>query len=166
MAAVTFIFTVRDGASTPPGQRKSGLSPTWVHFKKLSDNSDLAQPTITEVANGQYKFSFDPAASGEAVGQIDAGVSITNDSDRYIDQLCAGVVDIATGVWATSIADITSDADARSSIGKMLRAVFNRFYDLVTQTIAEQKVYNDSGALVATMPSSDDDTTATKGKSA
>jgi hypothetical protein len=47
----------------------------------------------------------------------------------------------------------------------MLRAVFNRLYNNVTQTASQQKVYNDASTLTATMSVSDDGTTATKGKS-
>jgi hypothetical protein len=61
---------------------------------------------------------------------------------------------------------VVSDADARSTLTKMLRAMYNRLYNNVTQTASQQKVYNDSGSLVSTMSVADDGTTATKGKSA
>jgi hypothetical protein len=78
----------------------------------------------------------------------------------------SGRVNLApTGLDAVNITDISGDADARSTLPKMLRAIFNRLYNNVTQTASQQKVYNDAGTAVATMSVSDDGTTATKGKS-
>lgn len=87
MASTTHVITVRDNAASPPGTRMTALTPTWVFLKALSDNSNLTQPAISEVTQGAYKFSFDPETNGEAVGQIDAGASLTNPADRYIDVL-------------------------------------------------------------------------------
>ena len=88
MAAITQTFTVRNGASSPPGARLTGLTPTWVFLKRLSDNGDITSPpTISEIAQGQYKFAYDAEANGEAAGQIDAGATVTNASDRYVDVL-------------------------------------------------------------------------------
>lgn len=67
--------------------------------------------------------------------------------------------------WAATVADISNDADARSNIGKMLRAIFNRLYDRVDQTSTTQAVYNDSGVATSSMTVSDDSVTAIKGKS-
>jgi hypothetical protein len=71
-----------------------------------------------------------------------------------------------TGLDSVNTTDVVSDADARSTLTKMLRAMYNRLYNNVTQTSSQQKVYNDSGSLVSTMSVADDGTTATKGKSA
>jgi hypothetical protein len=88
MTEITSAFTVRDMSSTPSGERKAGLAPTWVFLKKLSDNTDITPaPAITEIAQGQYKFAYDAETHGEAAGQIDAGASIPNPADRYIDVL-------------------------------------------------------------------------------
>ena len=86
MANVTFLFTVRDSAATPPGARKTGLTPTWVFLKKMTDGSNISpQPSFTEIAQGQYKFTYDAEFYGDASAQIDVGAGLTNPSDRYID---------------------------------------------------------------------------------
>jgi hypothetical protein len=60
--------------------------PTWVFLKKLSDGSAITpQPLITEVGAGQYKWSYDAMLLGEASGQIDAGATVPNPVDRFID---------------------------------------------------------------------------------
>jgi hypothetical protein len=70
------------------------------------------------------------------------------------------------GLDAVNTTDWTSDADARSTFAKMVRAIFNRLYNNVTQTSSTQVVHNDAGSTQSTMAVSDDGTTATKGKSA
>lgn len=72
----------------------------------------------------------------------------------------------STGLDAVAApTDLTNDANARSSFVKMFRAIFNRLYDEVTQTATQQKVRNDSGTVISTMPVSDDGVTQTKGLS-
>jgi hypothetical protein len=85
MANLTYVFFARDMSTTPPGQPLTGLSPSWVFLKKLSDGSNITQPAITEIGSGQYKLVYDPELSGEASGQIDLGSAVANPSDRYID---------------------------------------------------------------------------------
>lgn len=81
MAATTTIISCRSA-----GVRMTGLTPTFVFFKKVSDASDVSQPSVTEIAQGQYKFSYDHAVP--ATGQIDAGSGIPDPGDRYIDVAC------------------------------------------------------------------------------
>lgn len=71
----------------------------------------------------------------------------------------------ATGLNAISIADITNDADARSTFPKMIRALFNRHFNQVTCTATAQVVFNDSTVATDTMVLSDNGTTIVKGKS-
>lgn len=81
MSSVNYVFSVRSS-----GTPQTGLNPSFKHFKILSTNFDFGSPpVITEIANGQYTFSYDPEANGEAVAQIDAGVSLSDPGDRYID---------------------------------------------------------------------------------
>lgn len=88
MSDIISVFTVRDMSSTPGGERKTGLTPTWVFLKKLSDNTDITpQPAVTEISGGQYKFTYDAEAHGEAAGQVDAGAAVPNPADRYVDVL-------------------------------------------------------------------------------
>jgi hypothetical protein len=82
---MVIVFSVRDNASYPPGERKTGLTPTWLFFKQLSDASNIAPPAIREMGGGMYAFDYDPIANHEAVGQIDAGDTLVNSSDRYVD---------------------------------------------------------------------------------
>jgi hypothetical protein len=63
-------------------------------------------------------------------------------------------------------ADLTTDADARSSFGGMFRAIFNRLYNEVTQTSTQQKVKNDAGVVVSTMSVADTNGVQSKSKSA
>jgi hypothetical protein len=93
-----------------------------------------------------------------AANRVDANALAVGDKSGY--SLAA------TGLDAVATSDVSSDADARSSFPKMVRALFNRFYNAVTQTSASQIVHNDTGAIVSTMSTGDDGTTATKGKSA
>ncbi|MGA3067716.1 MAG: hypothetical protein ABSF29_12810 [Tepidisphaeraceae bacterium] len=79
------VFSVRDSTITTGDNRKTGLTPTFVFLKLLSNGSNVSAPTISEIAYGQYQFSYDAQANGEVSGQIDAGVTLSNPSDRYID---------------------------------------------------------------------------------
>jgi hypothetical protein len=86
MGSLTYVVVCRDGQSSPPGTRTTGLTPTWVHLKRLSDNTNVTpQPAISEIGQGQYKFTYDPETSGEAAGQIDFGSGLTAPADRYAD---------------------------------------------------------------------------------
>lgn len=62
-------------------------------------------------------------------------------------------------------ADLTNDTEARASFVGMIRALFNRFFNKVTQDNAQQIIYNDSDAVVSTKATSDDGTTQTLGRS-
>jgi hypothetical protein len=62
-------------------------------------------------------------------------------------------------------ADLANDTAARATFVGMIRAIFNRFYNKVTQTATEQIVNSDAGAAVSTMVVSDDSVTQTKNKS-
>jgi hypothetical protein len=90
MGNVTYLICVRDNVETTGGgQRKTGLTLSWVQFKRASDGTNITpQPTFAEIGNGQYKFTYDPQVNGEAFGQIDAGSSLLLASDRYIDVQC------------------------------------------------------------------------------
>lgn len=68
------------------------------------------------------------------------------------------------GDLITPPSDISSDADARSSVPKMIKHIFNRWYNEVDQTKSQQRVKNDAGNVVSTMPISDSSGVQTKGK--
>ena len=106
MASITYVFTVRDSSVTTGENRKTGLTPTFSQFKKLSDNTSVSAPAITEIGLGAYKFSYDSEATGETAWQIDAGNTLANYSDRYIDGLCT--IDSSR---------ISANLDAQVSVG-------------------------------------------------
>jgi len=91
MASLWYYFSVRDNSSNGQGARVTSLTPGWTFFKKLADNSDITpQPAIVEVAQGVYKFAYDPEQYGDAAAQIDAltgnsGTVTLIPGDRYID---------------------------------------------------------------------------------
>ena len=91
MATLWYYFSVRDNSATGQGTRVTGLTPGWSFLKKLADNSDITpQPAILEIAQGVYKYSYDPEVNGDAAGQIDGlvgnpGTVTLIPADRYID---------------------------------------------------------------------------------
>ena len=85
MATLNYVFFARDSSSSPSDKPLTGLTPTWVFLRKLSDGTAISPPAITEIGYGQYKLSYDPEAQGEASGQIDLGATIQSYGDRYID---------------------------------------------------------------------------------
>ena len=92
MAAIWNYFSVRDYYGVGAGARLTGLSPTWVLFKKLDDSTDITtRPAILEVGQGIYKYSYDAETNGDAAGQFDVlgggnpnNVSLSS-ADRYLD---------------------------------------------------------------------------------
>jgi len=68
------------------GVAKTGLSPTWQTLKNVDDGSNYAQPAITEVGGGWYKYTLDLADFKHVVGVVDAGAALTVNADRYINQ--------------------------------------------------------------------------------
>lgn len=69
----TFTYTAASGLTSP------------ATTNGVARFAGVTQPTIYEIANGQYGFTFDAELSGESCGQIDCGSSLTNGSDRYVD---------------------------------------------------------------------------------
>lgn len=96
MSYIAYYFAVRNAGAPVTGLTFGGVStsPGWTFFKKVGVNAsgtgvtltDATPPTVVEIANGIYAALYNPDTLGEAVGQIDAGSSLSN-SDRYID-LC------------------------------------------------------------------------------
>ena len=63
----------------------TGLAPTWNSLNNVSDGSAYAQPAISEVGGGWYKYSLDLADFKHVVGVIDGGASLDNEH-RYKSQ--------------------------------------------------------------------------------
>lgn len=57
---------------------KTGLSLTFTVFSKVSDNGAVTPPTISELGNGFYKYSFDIETLGEDIYFVtsDGGTNI------------------------------------------------------------------------------------------
>jgi hypothetical protein len=130
VTSIPYFLDVRDNAASPPGLRKTGLTPSFVFFNRTSDNTAITgaglPPAIGEVGNGLYKFTYDPDQNGEAVWEVDCGASLSLPSDRYLSDVCrltdsrvqAGISSagrvVASSIVAGGIAgsDITAIATA------------------------------------------------------
>lgn len=67
------------------GAPATGLTPVFITLKKVSDSSNyLPIPVISEIGGGLYKY--DAAPSEHLVGVVDAGATILNNTERYLDQ--------------------------------------------------------------------------------
>jgi hypothetical protein len=105
---ITSLFTVRDSTIAVGDNRITGLTPGWLFLKTLAAGSSVTTPGISEIGNGQYKFSFDAEANGECSGQIDAGASLASGSDRYIDViLTRDSSRIQSGISSAGIVEAT-----------------------------------------------------------
>lgn len=118
MASTVFVFEVRDS-----GALTAGLTPTWSSLYKLSDASSVASPDtaapIAALGGGLYKITYDPeGVNGELAGVIDAGGSITADSDRYIAMTLAQDSSRVQRLDATVASRSTLDAaGVRTAVG-------------------------------------------------
>jgi len=65
---------------TNAGVPEIGLTPTAITFKKVSDGTNIALPSVSETGGGWYKFSATFTES--AVIVIDGGAGLA-DADRY-----------------------------------------------------------------------------------
>jgi hypothetical protein len=86
---VPYPFTVRDSTVSSGDNRKAGLTLTIAQCSTLGATptpiTGAARPTIVPIGLGQYIALYDPEANGEAMLQVDAGSTLSNPSDRYID---------------------------------------------------------------------------------
>jgi len=66
---------------TSQGAPKTGLNPSIITYKKVSDNSDVASPpAVSEVGGGLYKFTSTPT---EAIGVVVDGGAMLVNPERY-----------------------------------------------------------------------------------
>lgn len=97
--------------------------------------------------------------------------SILEDTGTTIPELIAALNDpdvstIVDAVLDEVLVDVEEDSlniGEDITVRKVFRALFNRFYRLVSQTSSFQVVYNDSDVPIASMAVSDDGTTQRKG---
>ncbi len=90
-----YTFSARDNSDG--GRRLEGLRPAFVLWRRLDTGEPITPaPAVAELANGLYRFAYDAAVSGDAVGQVDllAGTTPTqggtggpelSEGDRYLD---------------------------------------------------------------------------------
>lgn len=118
MATVIYSFAVKDN-----GVPATGLTPTITEYRDIGDLTDYISgvPTVTEVGGGHYKFSVDwdtTPESSSALGHIsvviDAGATITENSERYITARINSKDDFAIEIAAltVSLANITTKTDS------------------------------------------------------
>jgi hypothetical protein len=86
---IAYPFRVRNSTVTSGDNRMPGLTFTIAQCKTLANPpiaiTGAALPTVVEVGEGEYFVLYDAEANGEALVQLDAGSSLSNPSDRYID---------------------------------------------------------------------------------
>jgi hypothetical protein len=107
---------VRDSTVSSGDNRKVGLTFAIVQCSTLGVTptpiTGAAQPTIVEIGEGQYLALYDPEANGEAMLQLDAGSTLSNASDRYIDiPLTRDSSRIQSGINASGQVAVGSNAD-------------------------------------------------------
>lgn len=80
MAAVDYVLNFNDIT-------KTGLSLSFTVFNQVSDDSSLIAPTILELSNGFYKFSYDIALLNTDIYYVatDGGSNILTGSLEYIN---------------------------------------------------------------------------------
>lgn len=106
---------------------------------------------VETYGNAAAKHPFDLAT---------ANVTVGSNLDKTGYALSAAGLDSVAAP-----ADITSDSNARSSLVKMVRAIFNYMFNDARATSASLTVRDDGGSVRQTMALSNDGTTQTKGKS-
>lgn len=143
----------------------SGLTAAW----------EADGPTLTGTPQEQFQGHIFLRVGGSPNPATDSRVLIQsmnwNGSAWVSDQLTGYKLATDGLDLIAAPSDITSDADARSSLVKMIRALFNRSFNRVdkeslTSQTATMKLYNDSGTVILTMGANDNGSTATKSKSA
>lgn len=84
MASLGYPIEARDA-----GQPVEGLTPSWVFLKQLGTHKDIRPfPEIVEVGFGIYEFELDPELTGDCVGQVDFGDTISLPQERYHSICC------------------------------------------------------------------------------
>lgn len=67
----------------------TGLSPTFVFYKRADTLADLSQPSISAVGSGIYYFpvTFSATTDPDVVFQVDGGSGITDEAVRYVSDV-------------------------------------------------------------------------------
>lgn len=80
MATVSKVVSFRDDNGAP----ETGLTPTIVTMKKVSDGSDVVAPAVSEIGGGFYLFSV--TTTEALVCTVDGGAALTG-ANRYATEL-------------------------------------------------------------------------------
>jgi len=77
-------MTVKSFFVGSEGIKVTGLTPTWDGLKKRSNGSDVAEPSISEVGLGWYKYTATVPSDDAILGVIDCGATLSDTDNRYI----------------------------------------------------------------------------------
>lgn len=77
---VAYKFAVRLNGSFVPG-----LKPVWMTFRRFGDGVKITGPPINELGDGYYGWAWDAKVGRDVFGTIDAGPTITNATERFIE---------------------------------------------------------------------------------
>lgn len=151
------------------------LAATQASLNTVSNNVNTVSTNVNTVSTTVNTINTTVTAIPGNVWEVDLTLHTnTNTTGEALNNITGGgaapsASDVANAVWASVIAEIADDTDLRDNIGKMLRGIFQRFFDKVTQTGGPsgiQTMFDDAGTTpVVTMPATDDGTTQTKGTS-
>ncbi len=124
------------------GVAKTGLSPTFDTYKKVSDGSDVTKPTFTEIGGGWYKFTATP--SEDIVGVVNSNDGAMADADRYVPvDVTAddgGLVDILDAVLGDKVLNYTTDT---LTLTRRDGVTTLKIFDM-TENAADAKSYTES----------------------
>jgi hypothetical protein len=83
------------------------LTLAWNNLKKVSDGTNYAQPSFTEIGGGWYKFDIN--TSEPLTGVIDASATVTLANERYVPVY----IDPADYLYEVAVTPVyLSDSDA------------------------------------------------------
>jgi hypothetical protein len=117
----------------------TGVLSTVTNLTNAPTSGDFTATMKTSLVSGvNYASGMVVASVAGAVGSVTTKTGFKLASDG-LDAVAAP-------------ADLANDAAARATFVGMFRALFNRFYNYVSQSTTQQIVKNDSGTVVSTMP--------------
>lgn len=90
----------------------TGLTPTFLFFKKSSDLSAVTPPSIGEVGGGTYYFDFSPTF--DIIFEVDGGVSIPTEEVRYVSDTISERDTYVDEPVSQVHDDVWNDADNRA----------------------------------------------------
>jgi len=106
---------------TELGVPKTGLSPTWSTLTDQDGNAE-AQPSITEIGGGFYKFVIDITYEEIWMGVVDAGLITMGNSERYVPVVLKrydSLTSIRSEVYVTPM--YNEDADSLTFVAYLMQ---------------------------------------------